>query len=77
LRGSKAYGATLTALPAVMQYSFLLTPLLSSLSAVRMYLIAAGSAVKTCVYTVAFIRRDNNVIKITVNYFSNNLSSII
>jgi hypothetical protein len=29
------------------------------------------------VYTVAFIRRDNNVIKITVNYFSNNLSSII
>jgi very-short-patch-repair endonuclease len=34
-----------TALPAVMQYSFLLTPLLSSLSAFRMYLIAAGSAV--------------------------------
>ena len=35
----------LTALPAIMQYSFLLAPLLSSLSAFRMYLIAAGSAV--------------------------------
>ena len=34
-----------TALPAIMQYSFLLAPLLSSLSAFRMYLIAAGSAV--------------------------------
>ncbi|MEH2147736.1 SDR family NAD(P)-dependent oxidoreductase [Nostoc sp.] len=35
-----------TALPAIMQYSFLLAPpLLSSLSAFRTYLIAAGSAV--------------------------------
>ncbi|WP_335219393.1 hypothetical protein [Nostoc sp.] len=34
-----------TALPAIMQYSFLLAPLLSLLSAFRMYLIAAGSAV--------------------------------
>jgi hypothetical protein len=32
-----------TTLPAIMQYSFLLAPLLSSLSAFRMYLIAAGS----------------------------------
>ncbi|MEH1796606.1 type I restriction endonuclease subunit R [Nostoc sp.] len=34
-----------TALPAIMQYTFLLAPLLSSLSVFRMYLIAAGSAV--------------------------------
>jgi hypothetical protein len=34
-----------TALPALMRYIFLLAPLLSSLSAFRMYLIAAGSAV--------------------------------
>jgi hypothetical protein len=36
---------SLTALPALMRYIFLLAPLLSSLSAFRMYLIAAGSAV--------------------------------
>ncbi|MEH2161270.1 MAG: hypothetical protein V7K38_09515 [Nostoc sp.] len=35
----------LTALPAIMQYSFPLAPLLSQLSALRMYLIAAVSAV--------------------------------
>jgi hypothetical protein len=38
----------ITALPAIMQYSFLLAPLLSSLSAFRIYLIAAGSAVRRC-----------------------------
>jgi hypothetical protein len=36
-----------TALPALMRYIFLLAPLLSSLSAFRMYLIAAGSAVSS------------------------------
>ncbi len=35
----------LTALPAIMQYSFSPCPLLSKLSDLRMYLIAAGSAV--------------------------------
>jgi hypothetical protein len=46
LKGDKPMAKIkITALPAVMQYSFLLTPLLSSLSAFRMYLIAAGSAV--------------------------------
>jgi hypothetical protein len=40
-------GRRITALPALMRYIFLLAPLLSSLSAFRMYLIAAGSAVIT------------------------------
>ncbi|MEH1949463.1 MAG: hypothetical protein V7K77_21275 [Nostoc sp.] len=39
--------ACYTALPAIMQYSFPLTPVLSKLSDLGMYLIAAVSAVLT------------------------------
>ncbi|MEH1853333.1 MAG: hypothetical protein V7L11_17055 [Nostoc sp.] len=39
---------TITALPAIMQYSFSPCPLLSKLSDLGMYLIAAVSAVTVC-----------------------------
>jgi len=63
-----------------MQYSFLLTPLLSSLSAFRVYLIAAVSAVTTseirailqgCQYTLRLVGSSKNYRRLQLSeYFS-------